>query len=93
MKESGEKIAYMTSYDYPTSHFAEKAGLDMLLVGDSLGMVVLGYSSTVPVTMEEMIMHTKAVRRGAPTTFIVGDMPFMSYNTSEREAILTPADS
>jgi 3-methyl-2-oxobutanoate hydroxymethyltransferase len=87
MKQSGEKITYLTSYDYPSAYFAEKAGMDMLLVGDSLGMVVLGYLTTVPVTMEEMIHHTKAVTRAAKYALIIGDMPFMSYNTSEKDAI------
>jgi 3-methyl-2-oxobutanoate hydroxymethyltransferase len=87
MKQSGEKITYLTSYDYPSAYFAEKAGMDMLLVGDSLGMVVLGYLTTVPVTMEEMIIHAKAVRRGAPNTFIIGDMPFMSYQESVEQAV------
>jgi 3-methyl-2-oxobutanoate hydroxymethyltransferase len=87
MKQSGEKISYLTSYDYPSAYFAEKAGMDMLLVGDSMGMVVLGYSTTVPVTMEEMIIHARAVRRGAPNTFIVGDLPFMSYQESAQQAV------
>lgn len=87
MKQSGEKIAYLTSYDYPSAYFAEKAGMEMLLVGDSLGMVVLGYPTTVPVTMEEMIIHAKAVRRGAPNTFVIGDMPFMSYQESVEQAV------
>ncbi|MCL6617471.1 MAG: 3-methyl-2-oxobutanoate hydroxymethyltransferase [Anoxybacillus ayderensis] len=81
MKNNGEKIAMLTAYDFPAAKQAEKAGVDMILVGDSLGMVVLGYDSTIPVTVEEMIHHTKAVRRGAPNTFIVTDMPFMSYST------------
>lgn len=87
MKERGEKIAYITSYDAQMAHFVEKAGIDMILVGDSLGNTDLGYSSTLPVTMEEMIIHTRAVRRGAPNTFIVGDMPFMSYQPSIEDAI------
>src|SRR4030042_7120616 len=86
-KQAGEKITYLTSYDYPSAYFAEKAGMDMLLVGDSLGMVVLGYPTTVPVTMEEMIIHAKAVRRGAPNTFVMGDMPFMSSTESGRQAV------
>ncbi|MCO1600375.1 3-methyl-2-oxobutanoate hydroxymethyltransferase [Desulfosporosinus nitroreducens] len=81
MKQAGEKISMLTAYDYPSAQFVEEAGVDMILVGDSLGMVVLGYDSTVPVTMEEMLHHTKAVRRGASQTFIVTDMPFMSYAT------------
>jgi len=87
MKKDGEKITFLTCYDYPTATFAEKAGLDMLLVGDSLGMVVYGYEGTVPVTMEQMIYHTEAVRRGAPNTFVIGDMPFMSYQESVEKAI------
>lgn len=87
MKRSGEKITYLTSYDYPSAYFAEKAGMDMLLVGDSLGMVVLGYPTTVPVTMEEMVIHARAVRRGAPNTFVVGDLPFMSYQESVPQAV------
>lgn len=87
MKKDGEKITFLTCYDYPTATFAEKAGLDMLLVGDSLGMVVYGYKDTMPVTMEQMIVHAEAVRRGAPNTFIIGDMPFMSYQESVNKAI------
>ena len=81
MKQAGEKISMLTAYDYPSAQLVEKAGVDMILVGDSLGMVVLGYDSTVPVTMEEMLHHTKAVCRGAKQTFVVADMPFMSYAT------------
>jgi 3-methyl-2-oxobutanoate hydroxymethyltransferase len=83
MKQDGEKITMLTAYDYPSAQWVEAAGVDTILVGDSLGMVVLGYDSTVPVTMEEMLHHTKAVRRGAPQTFVVADMPFMSYATLE----------
>ncbi|MFZ3132011.1 MAG: 3-methyl-2-oxobutanoate hydroxymethyltransferase [Desulfosporosinus sp.] len=79
MKQAGEKISMLTAYDYPSAQWAEEAGIDTILVGDSLGMVVLGYDSTVPVTMEEMLHHTKAVRRGAAQTFLITDMPFMSY--------------
>lgn len=79
MKQAGEKISMLTAYDYPSAQWVEEAGIDTILVGDSLGMVVLGYDSTVPVTMEEMLHHTKAVRRGATKTFIIADMPFMSY--------------
>lgn len=81
MKEKREKIVMLTAYDYPSARWAEEAGVDMILVGDSLGNVVLGYDSTVPVTLEDMIHHTKAVRRGAPETFVVTDMPFMTYAT------------
>lgn len=87
MVERGEKIVYLTSYDYLTAKYAERAGIDMLLVGDSLGMVTLGYDKTFPVTMEDMISHCKAVRKGAPNTFIVGDMPFLSYQVSNEEAV------
>ncbi len=87
MKQEGEKIAWITAYDYPTAQFAEAAGMDMLLVGDSLGMCVYGYDSTVPVTMNQSIVHCQAVRRGAPNTFILGDMPFMSYQASDAEAV------
>lgn len=87
MKKAGEKVAWITAYDYPTAMFAEAAGMDMLLVGDSLGMVTLGYSGTVPVTMEDCISHCQAVRRGAPNTFVIGDMPFGSYQTSDEDAV------
>lgn len=83
MKQAGEKISMLTAYDYPSARWVEEAGVDTILVGDSLGMVVLGYDSTVPVTMEEILHHTKAVHRGAPQTFVVADMPFMSYATPE----------
>ncbi len=79
MKNTGEKISMLTAYDYPSAQLVEAAGIDTILVGDSLGMVVLGYDSTVPVTMEEILHHTKAVRRGAIKTFVIADMPFMSY--------------
>jgi len=87
MKRSGEKIAWLTAYDFPTAQFAAAAGLDMLLVGDSLGMCVYGYEGTVPVTMDQCIVHSEAVRRAAPSTFVVGDMPFLSYQVSDEEAI------
>jgi len=87
MKRSGEKIAWLTAYDYPTALFAEAAGLDMLLVGDSLGMCVYGYEGTVPVTMDQCIVHSEAVRRAAPNTFVVGDMPFLSYQVSDEDAV------
>lgn len=87
MKASGEKIAWLTSYDFPTAQFAEAAGMDMILVGDSLGMCVYGYSGTVPVTMEQCIAHCDAVRRGAPGCFIVGDMPFGAYQSSDVQAV------
>jgi 3-methyl-2-oxobutanoate hydroxymethyltransferase len=88
MKEKGEKIAWLTSYDYPTAQFGQAAGLDMILVGDSLGMCVYGYNGTVPVTMEQCLVHSEAVRRGAPDVYVVGDMPFLSYQTSDAEAVL-----
>ncbi|MBC2303771.1 3-methyl-2-oxobutanoate hydroxymethyltransferase [Listeria booriae] len=87
MKASQEKMTMVTAYDYPSAKGAQKAGVDMILVGDSLGMVVLGYDSTIPVTVADMIHHTKAVRRGAPDTFIVTDMPFLSYHGSVEETI------
>lgn len=87
MVAKGEKIVYITAYDYLTAKMVEKAGIDMILVGDSLGMVSLGYDTTFPVTMDDMIRHCSAVRRGAPNTFIVGDMPYMSYQTSNEQAI------
>jgi len=86
-KEAGEKIVMVTAYDYPSARLAEEAGVDMILVGDSLGMVVLGYDSTVPVTMADMIHHTRAARRGAKDTFVVSDMPFMTYQISPAQAL------
>jgi 3-methyl-2-oxobutanoate hydroxymethyltransferase len=87
MKQGGRKITWLTSYDFPTAQFAEAAGLDMILVGDSLGMCVYGYPGTVPVTMDQCIMHCDAVRRGAPNTFVIGDMPFLSYQVSDEKAV------
>jgi len=87
MKKEGEQVAWVTAYDFPMASFAEQAEMDMILVGDSLGMVVLGYDGTVPVTMEDCISHCKAVRRGAPNTWIVGDMPFGSYQVSDEKAV------
>ena len=86
MKEKGQKVVWMTAYDYTTAKLAEESGMDMLLVGDSLGMVVYGYSGTVPVTMDQCIYHTEAVRRAAPNTFVIGDMPFGSYHESVENA-------
>jgi len=86
-KEKGQKITMMTAYDYPTASLVDQAGIDTTLVGDSLGMVVLGYDSTVPVTMDEMIHHCKAVRRGTKRSFLIGDMPFMSYQVSVEQAV------
>ncbi len=79
-KAAGEKIVALTAYDYPTAMLLDEAGVDILLVGDSLGMVVLGYSSTIPVTMDEMIHHTKAVVRGARRALVIGDMPYFSFH-------------
>jgi 3-methyl-2-oxobutanoate hydroxymethyltransferase len=87
MKRTGSKTTWVTAYDYPTASFAEQAGLDMILVGDSLGMCVYGYAGTIPVTMDQCIEHCRAVRRGAPNTFIVGDMPFLSYQVSVEGAV------
>lgn len=87
MKKEGKKAAWVTAYDFPMASFAEQAGLDMILVGDSMGMVVLGYKGTVPVTMEDCLSHCKAVRRGAPNTWVVGDMPFGSYQTTDEDAV------
>jgi 3-methyl-2-oxobutanoate hydroxymethyltransferase len=86
-KAKGQKITMMTAYDYPTGRLVDQAGIDTILVGDSLGMVVLGYDSTVPVTMDEMIHHCKAVRRGVERAFIIGDMPFMSYQINMEKAV------
>ncbi len=91
MKKNKEKIVMLTAYDYPAAKQSEEAGVDIILVGDSLGMVVLGYDSTIPVTMDEMIHHAKAVRRGAKNTFIVVDMPFMSYHLSIRDTLMNAA--
>ncbi len=85
--EKREPITWLTCYDYPTAYFQEQAGIDMILVGDSLGMTMLGYDSTLPVTMEDMIRHTQAVRRGSPNAFLVGDMPYMSYQPSPETAV------
>ncbi len=87
MKSDGQRAVWITAYDYWTAHFAEQAGMDMLLVGDSLGMCIYGYEGTVPVTMDQCIYHSEAVRRGAPNTFIIGDMPFLSYQVSIEEAV------
>jgi 3-methyl-2-oxobutanoate hydroxymethyltransferase len=86
-KAAGEKVSWLTCYDYPTAQFQETAGIEMILVGDSMGMCVYGYSSTVPVTMGQCIVHSEAVRRGAPTAFVIGDMPFMSYQESDQVAV------
>jgi 3-methyl-2-oxobutanoate hydroxymethyltransferase len=87
MKRTGEKVVWVTAYDFPTANLAQQAGIDMILVGDSLGMVVYGYSGTLPVTMNQMVYHSEAVRRGAPDVFVVGDLPFLSYQKSVTSAI------
>ncbi len=87
MKSSKKKVVWITAYDYWTAQFAERAGMDMILVGDSLGMCIYGYEGTIPVTMDQCIWHSEAVRRGAPNTFVIGDMPFLSYQINCDEAI------
>jgi len=87
MKQKKEMVTWITAYDFITASLVDQAGIDMILVGDSLGMVIYGYPGTVPVTMDQMICHTEAVRRGAPNCFIVGDMPFLSYQPSVEDAI------
>ncbi len=87
MKSQGEKIVVMTAYDFLFARLVQEAGVDLLLIGDSLGQVVLGYPSTIPVTLDEMIHHGKAVRRGAPESFLVLDMPFLSYQVSPEDAL------
>jgi 3-methyl-2-oxobutanoate hydroxymethyltransferase len=86
-KKRGERIVMMTCYDYPSAGLLEGAGVDILFIGDTLGMVVLGYDSTIPVTMEEMLHHTKAVVRGSTNAHVLADMPFMSYQTSPEDAL------
>ncbi len=86
-KKDGKKLSMITAYTYPQAQCVDEAGIDIILVGDSLGMVELGYSGTVPVTMDEMLMHTKAVMRAVKRAHVVGDMPFMSYNISREQAI------
>ena len=86
-KERGEPIVMLTAYDYPTAMAEDQAGVDAILVGDSLGMVVLGYENTLPVNMEEMLHHSRAVSRGAKSALLIGDMPFMSYQISAEEAL------
>ena len=87
-KENGDKLTMLTAYDYSTAKLIDEAGIDSILVGDSLGMVCLGYPDTLSVTMEDMIHHTKAVTRGAKEAFVVADMPFMSYQTSVYDAVV-----
>nr|MBC8281612.1 3-methyl-2-oxobutanoate hydroxymethyltransferase [Chloroflexota bacterium] len=91
MKTRGEKIAMITAYDYTTAQSADRAGIPLVLVGDSLGMVVLGYDSTIPVTMEDMLHHAKAVTRGAGDCLVVVDLPFMSYQVDEAQALANAA--
>ena len=91
MKQKGEIIAMLTAYDYSTAKIVDEAGIPLILVGDSLGMVVLGYETTIPVTMEEMLHHTKAVVRGAKRAMVIGDMPFMTYHVSVEDALRNAA--
>ena len=91
MKSKGEKITMLTAYDYVTAKLVDGAGIPLILVGDSLGMVVLGYETTIPVTLEEMLHHTKAVIRGTSQAMIIGDMPFMTYHLSEEQALQNAA--
>lgn len=86
-KRNGQPITWLTAYDYPTAQMEEKAGIDIVLVGDSIGMTIFGYDSTLPVTLDLLIPHTQAVRRGAPNVFLIGDMPYMTYQISPQEAI------
>ena len=86
-KERGEPITMLTGYDYPTALALDRAGIDAILVGDSLGMVVLGYENTLSVTMDEMLHHCRAVARGSRSALLIGDMPFMSYQVSAEEAV------
>jgi 3-methyl-2-oxobutanoate hydroxymethyltransferase len=88
LKRKGEPITVVTAYDFPTARLADQAGVEILLVGDSLGTVVLGYESTLPVTMDDMLHHTRAVTRAKPSALVVGDMPFMSYQASDEQAVL-----
>lgn len=87
MRERGEIITWLTAYDFPMAQLEEQAGIEMILVGDSASMVVYGNDSTLPIKMDTMIEHAKAVRKGAPTAFVIGDMPFMSYHTSVADAV------
>jgi 3-methyl-2-oxobutanoate hydroxymethyltransferase len=87
MRDRGEKITFLTAYDYPTALLEDKAGIDLMLVGDSVAMTVLGYDTTLPMTMDEMLVFTKAVTRAAKRAFVIGDMPYMSYQVSAEEAI------
>ena len=91
MKARAEKIVMLTAYDYSTARLVDEAGIPLILVGDSLGMVVLGYESTIPVTMDEMLHHTKAVVRGTKQAMVIGDMPFMTYHVSVEDALRNAA--
>ncbi|NLL90437.1 MAG: 3-methyl-2-oxobutanoate hydroxymethyltransferase [Dehalococcoidales bacterium] len=91
MKQKGEKIAMLTAYDYMTAKIVDNAGVPLILVGDSLGMVILGYESTIPVTMDEMIHHIKAVVRGSKNAMVIADLPFMSYHISKEQALTNAA--
>ncbi len=91
MKQKGEKITMLTAYDYSTARIVDEVGIPLILVGDSLGMVVLGYESTIPVTMDEMLHHTKAVVRGSKQAMVIGDMPFMTYHVSVDDALRNAA--
>jgi 3-methyl-2-oxobutanoate hydroxymethyltransferase len=86
-KRKGEQITWLTAYDFPMAQAQERAGIDIILVGDSLGMTTYGYESTLPVTMDLIIPHTKAVRKGSPSAFLIGDMPYMTYQVSIEEAV------
>jgi 3-methyl-2-oxobutanoate hydroxymethyltransferase len=86
-KMAKQPITWLTAYDFPMAQFEEKAGIDIILVGDSIGMTTYGFDSTLPVTMDLLIPHTRAVRKGAPSVFLIGDMPYMSYQVSAQEAV------
>ena len=87
MKEAGERIVVLTAYDFPTAGILDESGVDVVLVGDSLGMAVLGYENTIPVTMDEMIHHTRAVTRAVKRALVVGDMPYFSFHLSAEETV------
>src|SRR5919198_3512251 len=86
-KERGERLVCLTAYDYTTARIVDEAGIDIILVGDSIGNVVMGYGNTVPVTVDEIVMHTRAVRRGTQRALLVADMPYGSYHTGEDDAV------